>query len=144
MPRYNINAQWVDPYEQREEHRSAPRFSLDGLRLSLAVEDASRKSRLVGPGVVENISESGAYVVTKHQLSPRQSISLSIPTTVCADNVCLPEAFFGGANVVRVEEKSEKRAGVALRFGESFSQNMEFTMFIDSLRNVATIMSSPN
>lgn len=144
MRRYDVNAKWVDPFEQHEERRTASRFSVRDLTLSLAVEDAVGNGQLVGPGLVKNISHSGAYIVTKHSLSPSQRVSLAIPASTCPAHMCLPEIFFGDAKVLRVEPKGEKQRGVALRFREAFSQSMEFALFIDTLQGVASIMSSPN
>lgn len=135
MPKYNVDAAWDDPYDHKEDRRQDDRFDFR-IKLSIEVEHQGQKSRLVGPGIVRNLSPSGAWFVTKHHLEPGQRVTVAIPTKRFAVAECLPAYFMGSAEVVRVEPRDESTIRAAIRFGESLTQNMDFAMFIQSLRSI--------
>jgi len=138
-PRYDIDAQWDDPFEHREEHRGAERFSF-ALKVTIAAVDQSSGQRLVGPGLTQNLSLAGACLRTKHRLVPGQQVEVSFPTAMCPDTMYLPQSFVGPAQVKRVTELSGRLREVALRFDDSLAQNIEFGMFIDHLLAISSVM----
>jgi hypothetical protein len=133
MTRYNVEAQWDDPFEPRDERRGNERLSIK-LKVLISVSAEDSRHTLRGPGIVADLSQNGMFVITKHVLKPLQRIMLEIPTHMSLASGCLPEAFVGTATVVRVQQLNEKRYAVALQFGEVFSQNMEFALFVKSLQ----------
>jgi hypothetical protein len=136
---YDINAEWVDPFEKRrnEERRSTSRF-LAHLKVQIAVDMPEIQRRLVGPGVVRDLSEGGLQIVTKHRLTPSQRVTVVIPTQDTPQSPVLRQSFQGKAQVVRVNERGNDRcAVVALRFGDAFTDDMEFALFVDHLRALA-------
>lgn len=133
MVRYDINAVWDDPFEERREQRKASRFSIR-MAAGIAVRDVASQRSLRGRGLVRNMSYTGIRVTTKHRLRRGQEVTLAVPTKHCHGRMCLPKAFVGAAEVVRVEPGKEGCSDVALRFGESFLQDMEFAVFVDSLQ----------
>ena len=135
MAKYDVNAAWDDPYDHIEDRRSAERFDFR-IKLSIAVERQGERSRLVGPGIVRNISLTGASFITKHKLEPGQRIAVAIPTKRYKVAECLPTAFMGTAEVVRVEPRKDSTIRASIRFGEAFTQNMDFSVFIRSLQAV--------
>lgn len=143
MRSYTVDTAWEDPYDHHEERRVAPRFNYK-LRLSLTADDPKRKSRVVGPAIVRNMSMTGMMLVTKHELHPFQRVRVEIPTSGCADSMCLPEMFEGTAEVVRTHALEDGKSNVALRFGDDLAQNMEFAVFIDLLQVMSrATVSSP-
>ena len=134
MVRYETNAKWDDPFEPRHEKRIAQRFAAP-LRLKIAVHDPKLKCRLICRGNVTNLSRVGALVRTRHTVKPGMRVSVAIPTKLCEDHACLPRIFVGSAEVMRVASNSDQISVVALRFGTELSQNMEFALFTDALRN---------
>lgn len=140
MAKYNVDAAWDDPYEHIEDRRSAERFDFR-IKLSIAVEKQGERSRLVGPGIVRNISMTGASLVTKHKLEPGQRIAVAIPTKRFKVAECLPAAFVGAAEVVRVEPRKDSTIRASIRFGDAFTQNMDFSVFIRSLQAVRNTLA---
>ncbi len=132
MPKYDVNVAWDDPFDHLANRRESERFDFR-IKMSIAVEQAGTRSRLVGPGIVRNISLSGASLVTKHALAPRQRITLAIPTKRFKVAECLPAYFMGTADVIRVEPRDDSTIRAAIRFGDSFTQNMDFSVFIREL-----------
>ena len=54
---------------------------------------------------------------------------------MCPADLCLPEAFLGPAEVVRVEPYDHNGViTAALAFGADLTQNMEFVIFVESLQ----------
>ncbi|MCL4693654.1 MAG: PilZ domain-containing protein [Candidatus Hydrogenedentes bacterium] len=135
MAQYNVNAAWDDPYDHLEDRRESERFDFR-IKMSIAVDNNGSKSRLVGPGIVRNISLSGASLVTKHTLVPGQRITLAIPTKRFKVAEIMPAYFMGTAEVIRVEPRDDATIRAAIRFGEAFTQNMDFSVFIRSLHAV--------
>jgi len=135
MSRYNVNAKWDDPYDHPDDRRGADRFDFR-IKLSIAVGMDGSRSRLVGPGIVRDISLTGACLVTKHKLVEGQRITVAIPTKRYPVAECLPAYFMGTADVVRVEPRDESSIRVAIKFGDAFAQNMDFSVFIRSLQAV--------
>lgn len=135
MARYDVDAKWDDPFEHVEERRHFARADAT-IRVTLVADDAKTRQRMVGPGVTENISESGMCLVTKHQLGLSQQVSLSIPTDRCPADLLMPATFEGQAEVVRVEPLSGKQNRVALRLGPQFTTNMAFAVFAEALQRL--------
>lgn len=142
MRGYAIDKVWDDPYEHLQERREAPRFDYK-FRMAITAADLEQKRRVVGPGIVRNISLTGVLLVTKHSLNPNQRVLLEVPTGGCADTMCLPAAFAGTARVIRAHDLDGGKQNVAMRFGEELFQNMEFAIFIDALQTMSRVMA-PN
>jgi hypothetical protein len=140
MRGYAVDTVWDDPFEHQDERRRANRFSYK-FKLSIAADDPERSRRVVGPGIVRNISLSGVLLVTKHNLTPEQRVFLEVPTVGCADSMCLPHVFEGTAQVIRVADLDGGKHNVAMRFGEDLFQNMEFAIYIDTLQTVSRVIA---
>jgi len=112
MRGYALDKTWDDPFEHLDERRRASRYNYR-FRLSIAAENALDMRRVVGPGIVRNISLSGVLLVTKHTLSPEQRVLLEVPTGTCADTLCLPNVFEGTAQVIRSSELDGGKRDVA-------------------------------
>ncbi|MCP4642388.1 MAG: PilZ domain-containing protein [bacterium] len=133
MRKYNVNEDWQDPFERVEERRTEPRFGVK-MTMRIAVPIPERRTSLVGPGVVRNLSSGGAYLVTKHDLTEGQRVTLSIPTDLCPDSMCLPESFVGTGEVMRTSRDERGRLNVGMKFQGPITQSMDFIMFVDQLR----------
>lgn len=144
MPKtpYNIHAEWDDPYDHQRERRISARLKAK-FRLSLSVDSGNGPGHLVGPGIVQNMSEGGVSVLTKHSLRPGQTVHIEVPTHFCPPDMCLPDRFEGEGDVIRVDDLGERKSLVGIRLGEAFSENMEFAVFVDYVRSVSKVMSSP-
>ncbi|NUM56854.1 MAG: PilZ domain-containing protein [Candidatus Hydrogenedentes bacterium] len=137
MARYDTNAAWSDPFDPKPANkRAAERFKFR-LKTSIKAEgkpvDSDAPRILVGPGIIRNLSVTGAWLITKHQLVPGQRIVIAIPTKRFAVADYLPAMFIGPAEVVRTKPDIENRVWVGVRFGDSLTQNMEFATFIQGL-----------
>lgn len=141
MARYNVNTVWDDPFERQREQRSAMRFELR-IAVTLALDDPVTRRRLAGPGRVRNISQSGLLFVANHPVEAVHRIALAIPTEFCPEDLCLPKRFSGPAEVVRSKRLSNGLYEVAARFSDSFTQNMEFALFIDALQRTMLALRS--
>lgn len=139
---YDLEAEWVDPYDAHEEKRDDERFKVS-FKVNITVKDEHLKGTLVGPGVVRDISLASVYVLTKHQLTVGLTVRLAVPTNVCPPSMGLPKAFLGPGEIVRVTPLDERRNLVAIRFGDAFTENMEFAVFMDHLRSLSTVMTPP-
>jgi len=117
----------------RRERREAERLQTD-IRLSVSTERAGA-GLTVSPATVRDISRVGALLLTRQWLTPFQNVMLAIPTGECPDSMGLPEAFVGPAMVVRIHKSDETKYLIALKFGESLSENIQFNGFVDFLRN---------
>lgn len=141
MARYNVNAAWDDPFEPRQNRRSDERFRFR-IKIGISVTDAETQQRLVGPGIVKNLSLSGAYLVTKHRLTVGQRITVAVPTKRFPVTAYLPAYFMGPATVTRVEPDEGNRIRAAIQFGEPLTQNMEFAVFVNGLHEIRDALSS--
>ena len=141
MPKYNVNAKWDDPFDHQNDRRSTDRFDFR-IKMSIAVGMEGSRSRLVGPGIVRNLSLTGACLVTKHKLVEGQRITLAIPTKRFPVAECLPAYFLGTAVVVRIEPRDDATSRVAIKFGDAFTQNMDFSVFIRSLQSVRQALAT--
>ena len=138
---YDTSARWDDPFEHPDERRQTPRFHVK-MKLILSVESPEHQGvHLVGAGVVKDLSQSGALVITKHVVKQAQRVGVRMPTVYLRDEMLLPEEFTGSAEVQRVQQVNGRVVEVALRFGESLTQNMDFLVFIDSLHAVARLLT---
>jgi len=138
VPRYDVQAEWDDPFERHEERRSSERAEVR-IRVSIAAKVEGHTALLKGPGIVRNISPTGMCLVTKHVLEPGQQVTLQIPTESCPSELCLPEAFEGTAEVVRVLPDEKNRMVAAFRFGDDLAGNMEFAMFVERIQELARV-----
>lgn len=138
---YNIDAEWDDPFERQAEQRASGRCRA-AFKLTITADDERLKGRLVGPGLVKNMSLTGAFLVTKHRLEPGQRVTVAISTDFCPDHMGLPGAFIGPAEVVRLEPSQGRTVLVGLQFGEVFSENMDFAVFQDYLQSISQVMAS--
>ncbi|MCC6154124.1 MAG: PilZ domain-containing protein [Candidatus Hydrogenedentes bacterium] len=134
MARYDTNAAWSDPFEPKKaDKRVATRFKFR-LKLSIKAQSDEKTPRiLIGPGIIRNLSISGAWLVTKHKLSVGQRVVVAIPTKRFAVAEYLPAMFIGPAEVVRIKPDIENRMWVGVRFGDALTQNMEFATFVQGL-----------
>lgn len=138
---YDVNAGWDDPFETREERRINSRTG-SRFEASMAAPAQGRRGRYVGPALVRDISLEGALVLTKHQLWEGQIVTLTIPTAFCPDTLGLPASFTGTAKVERLRPFEGKRVEAALRFGEDFSRNMDFAVFVEFVQSVSRVMTT--
>ncbi len=134
MARYDTNAAWSDPFEPKKaDGRAATRFKFR-LKLSIKAQSEEETTRvLIGPGIIRNLSVTGAWLVTKHKLTVGQRIVVAIPTKRFAVAEYLPAMFIGPAEVVRTKPDIESRMWVGVRFGDALTQNMEFATFVQGL-----------
>ena len=136
LPRYDVKAEWDDPFEEHEERRSTDRIDVR-IKVSIAVKVEGHTTLLRGPGIVRNISPTGMCVVTTHVLEPGQHVMLQVPTESCPSGLCLPETFEGTAEVIRVLPDKKNRMVAAFRFGDALIGNMEFAMFVEIFQELA-------
>jgi len=129
---YDVDIAWDDPFERPRENRKSRRFNIR-MSTAIAVHDIASQRSLRGAGLVRNMSGTGIRLATKHRLVPGQRVTLAVPTKHCHENMCLPPAFIGPAEVVRVEPGHDGCSEVAMRFCEPFLQDIEFAVFIESL-----------
>lgn len=138
---YDTDAPWDDPYEPKPERRETQRFRTQ-LKVNIAVDTEAKHKRLVGPGLVENLSVDGAYVLTKHVLEVNQSVTIAVPTSICPSEMGMPRAFVGSAVVTRVEAHEDRKSHVGLQLSEAFSTNMDFAILVDYIQS-HTSVSAP-
>lgn len=137
---YDVNAEWDDPFERTTERRASSRYK-SKFKISLSVDDPE-KGRLVGPALARDISVHGAKVITKHKLQAGQSVTVAIPTDLCPASMGLPKAFMGTGEVIRAEASDERKMLAAISFGDTFTGNMEFAVFVEYLRSISAVLSS--
>ena len=137
---YDVNAEWDDPFERTSERRASSRYK-SKFKISLSVDDPE-KGRLVGPALARNISVHGAKVITKHKLKVGQSVTVAIPTDLCPASMGLPKAFMGTGEVIRAEASDEGKMLAAISFGDNFTGNMEFAVFVEYLYSISAVLSS--
>lgn len=111
------------------DRRRAERVSV-GFKLAISAKNPVNGGEILGPGILEDLSISGARVTTRHQLTPGQSVKVTIPTEGCPDALGLPERLAGKAVVQRVEPRKNRTRHVALRFTPALAQNMDFAFYI--------------
>jgi hypothetical protein len=136
MPMYDTKSEWDDPFEQADERRRVRRFNTK-IRINIALESGSARRNLVGPGIVHDMSESGVYCVTKHELTPGHVLTLRFTTEMCSPELCLPNSFYGPAKVVRTVPDEDDRMFVGIVFGNDLKQNMDFSMFVQHLETAS-------
>lgn len=132
ITRYNVDSQWDDPCERPQERRDAVRFALN-LKIMIALDSGSARRKLVGPGLVRDLSEKGVGCLTRHDLSVGQSVTLRFPTDDCPAEMFLPKAFYGLGRVVRVIPDESDVIYAGIEFGGDLLQNMEFAMYIQHM-----------
>ncbi len=137
---YDVNAEWDDPFERTSERRATSRYK-SRFEISLSVDDPE-KGHLVGPALARDISVHGAKVITKHKLEAGQSVTVAIPTDICPASMGLPKAFMGTGEVLRAEAVDGSKMLAAISFGDSFSGNMEFAVFVEYLYSISAVLSS--
>ena len=139
--KYNLEAKWDDPYERKEERRSRERC-VEQFRIKMGVRVQGHKNLLVGPAMVENVSQTGMLCKTKHDLRIGQEVHLSIPTKEYSKGKDFPLKFLGTAKVTRIEPVDGNVSEVALSFGVDLSEDMSFSLFIETLQSVADLKAS--
>ena len=137
---YDVNAEWDDPFERTSERRASSRPE-SKCKLSLTV-DAPEKGRLVGPALAGEMSVHGAKVITKHKLEVGQRVTVAIPTDLCPPSMGLPKAFMGTGEVIRVEASDDRKMLAAISFGDTFTGNMEFAVFVEYLYSISAVLTS--
>jgi PilZ domain-containing protein len=133
MTLFQGNAAWVDPYGPTTERRATVRVAWHA-KVDRDVAAPEMKGHFVGPGIVQDISERGILVTTKHKLQPGQVVQVAIPVNTGFEQTLLPERFAGAATVLRVRRTSQGVDTVALRFGEPLINDLEFAGYIQQLR----------
>jgi hypothetical protein len=133
MATYNVNTAWDDPFEHLKERRVSDRFAAE-LRISIEAKDVTRRGRLVGPGLLRDLSLSGASLVTKHAIDVHDHVTVQFDASDCSEGAYFPDTFTGEAVVVRVDRVKGSKRALALRFGEAFTQSMDFALYVDHLR----------
>lgn len=128
----NTHLRGLESPPHRRERRDAERLKTD-LRMSVSTEYRGG-ALMVTPASVHDISRSGALVLTRQWLTPFQNVMLALPAGDCPESMGLPQAFVGPAMVVRVHKEDETKHLAALRFGESLSDNPQFGVFVEFLR----------
>jgi len=102
-------------------------------KMSVSIDEPSNGHTLITPAVVHDISPGGVLIETRQELSPGQSVSVSIPTEICPDRMALPRALNGRAEVVHRKHSVGHRSKVGLCFRDSFRRMPEFVAFLDYL-----------
>lgn len=132
-PRYDIDAEWDDPFDSKEERRATARVEAE-LRAQITVRATDKRGRMVGPAMGEDISISGMRTVTKHQLAPGQTVKLRIDT----DGIDVPEViareFEGECRVLRVQRIGRRHNRVVLQFSDALSNDMDFALFVQAMQ----------
>jgi len=136
MPMYDTESEWDDPFDQVDERRRVRRFNTK-IRIMIALESGSARRNLVGPGIVQDMSEGGVYCVTKHHLTPGHVLTLRFSTEMCSPELCLPNSFYGPAKVVRTTPDADDRTFAGIEFGNDLRQNMDFSMFVQHLESAS-------
>jgi len=139
-PRYDIDAQWDDPFEPRSEKRGATRVPGD-LGIKIGVMLANHGVPLVGPGKLKDMSSTGLLCHTKHRLSPGQMAMLRIPTKTLASDLGLPKYLFGNARVVRTEAIAGDLSATAFHFADDFASDITLDIFVTHLPAVSGVES---
>lgn len=138
--KYDINAEWDDPFEHLDDRRASARCS-EEFKIKIAVQVANHAEPLVGEAVVQNISLNGVFCKTKHHLTVGQEVQLAIYTHDYPTSQPLPRKFIGSASVIRIVEEDDVQK-VALAFGVDLAENMTFTLFIENLRRISQMKAA--
>jgi PilZ domain len=141
MAFYDVDRAWDDPFDHQNERRGAARCRVP-IRMEISADAPDGKRRGHGPGIVEDISLTGACVATKHELKPGQRIEVTVPTETFREGLCVPDEFEGTAEVTRVRVGEGRVHHVGIRFGGELAESIEFAMFHDQLRHVSGIVTS--
>jgi len=141
MAFYDVDREWDDPFDHRGDRRGSERCRVP-LRVRISADAPDGKRRGHGPGLVEDISLTGALVTTKHELRPGQRIEITVPTEPFREGLCVPDEFAGTAEVVRVRPGEGRVRHAGIRFGGEFATSIEFAMFHEQLRQVSGIVVS--
>ena len=139
--KYNIDAEWNDPFERQSERRVSERCP-ERFVIKVGVKVAGREALLAGSGLVQNISQSGMLCRTKHQLIVGQEVHLSIRTEGYSVGNNFPLKFIGTAQVARLTALDGAVVDAALVFGSELSEDMSFSIFIEALQSIALLKST--
>lgn len=139
--KYNIDAEWDDPYERKEERRSRERC-VEQFRIKMGVRVNGHKNLLVGPAMVLNVSQSGMLCKTKHTLNVGQEVHLSISTKDYSKGKDFPLKFIGTGRVARIDNVGGNVNQVALNFGSDLAEDMSFSLFIETLHSISELKAS--
>ncbi len=139
-PFYDVNAVWEDPTDKRPELRAAARFPVR-LKIKIALRVEESEAPLVGIGRVQDISTDGLYALTKHRLTAGDDVTLQFYTQGRPTDSGVGQYVFGSGRVVRVDRVDARRSMVAIQFGKSLSENIEFAIFADYLKSLSGIQN---
>ena len=116
------------------EQRESERFNID-MTVSVS-SDADSGGLIVSAAKVEDISRTGICLSLNQHIPPSQAVRLAMPTSLCPEDMHMPEVFVGPAKVVRLADSGNGATWIGLRLGDSFYQNMEFTLFMEYLQSL--------
>lgn len=133
---YDVNAVWDDPFEHLEERRGHPRIKLP-FWTELSVRAHATRGKFIGPAIVQDLSLTGARVISKHDdLRPGQTGKIAIPTDAFPLFDLVPPEFKGACHVVRVQPLGGRKTMSALRFSEALINDMDFAHFVRQLETL--------
>lgn len=139
--RYDINAEWDDPFEHRTERRAAKRYrSKFKLKVSVPIEGTGEQ--LIGLSILRDLSFQGGNIQTKHDLEEGQRVNLAFPTAICPKEMGMPRSFWGPATVKHKHAADNGSWRVGVQFGEAFLENMLFARFVEYLQSLSAVMTS--
>jgi hypothetical protein len=141
ISKYNITAEWDDPFERHGDRRKSERCA-ERFKIKIGVRIPEHKNLLAGTGLVQNISLEGMLCRTKHTLEVGQEIHLSIPTRDYSSAKDFPNRFVGTGHVNRVKILDGALSEVGITFDPSLSEDMSFSIFIESLQAIASLKSA--
>ena len=139
--KYDLSAQWDDPFERQGERRKNERCT-ERFKLKIGLRVPEHENLLAGAAVVENISQTGLLCRTKHQLKEGQEVHLAIPTSDFSTNNDFPKKFVGRGRVSRLTNIDGNVSEVGIVFATDLSEDMSFSIFIESLQSIAMFKST--
>lgn len=139
--KYNITAEWDDPFERQGERRKTERC-IEEFKIKIGVKVAGHDKLLVGAGLVKNISQRGMLCHTKHELAEGQEVHLSISTKDYSSDNNFPSKFIGTAHVSRLKQLEGSVVEIALIFGSDLSEDMSFSIFIEALHSISSFKAT--
>jgi hypothetical protein len=134
--KYDIDAEWDDPYERARERRKTPRCTTSFM-MKIAVRTSESASPLVGPARIQDVSTTGVRCLTKHKLAPGENVQVAVPTGEFPDLRGLPKAFVGTARVVRSQRVDDAHSMLSMKFGPEIAEDMDFSVFWDHLNTLS-------
>ena len=136
--KYDIDAEWDDPFERKGERRFAERCP-ERFVIKIGVKVPEHEKILAGSGLIQNVSQLGMLCRTKHQLRAGQEVQLSIPTEDYSAGNSFPLQFLGTAQVSRLKPLEGSVVEAAFIFGSDLSEDMSFSLYIEALQFIASL-----